>query len=479
MKRYTSLFFVLALILLAWSQIAWGQGEKDQIVLKMGTAIVTDHPFFAVVEQYNSENPDVEVILDIAPWSGDVWAALGTGLAAGNPPDIMRVSISGMGGQGALQSPLLIDVKPLLTDEEVADYGPGILNAVDIGDRYVLWPQDRDWGAGPVGNAKLFADAGVDLEKIRADGWTFDEFRDACRKMTNESEGVYGFTLAAPNLAGLFAELAHRAGAPDGSGNNGFQMWGNEWLVRGEPALKAAQLIHDLIYVDKCVPEEITGITDHMQLYYAGKAAIVPFWHGIVGAIEAYNNGVETGDIVGEKADFDPLVLPYPYDPDTGSNGNVARTTGLALFRQDPYKGDEHTQNVVDFVRWLTSPTNLAIYANWEGTIPAKESAYPEATQLSNPEIVHWAEWGSTHAWVQSWPIGHPVNVFSTLGAAMTSLANNELTPAEAVAQVIADVEEMLANWVAENPDLAEEWATPPPGWPDNYLTTLGELESM
>ena len=113
----------------------------------------------------------------------------------------------------------------------------------------------------------------------------------------------------------------------------------------------------------------------------------------------------------------------------------------------------------MDFVRWLTSPSNLAIYANWEGTIPAKESAYPEATQLSNPEIVHWAEWGSTHAWVQSWPIGHPVNVFSTLGAAMTSLANNELTPAEAVAQVIADVEEMLANWVAENPDLAEAWA--------------------
>ena len=232
----------------------------------------------------------------------------------------MRVSVGGMGSQGSLESPLLIDVKPLLTEEEIADYGPGILNAVDIGDRYVLWPQDRDWGASPVGNAKLFEQAGVDLEKIRAEGWTFDEFREACRMLANESDADYGFVIAGAQLAGLFAELAHRAGAPDGSGNNGFQKWGNEWLVRGEPALKAAQLIHDLIYVDECVPPEITGITDHMQLFYSGKAAVVPFWHGIVGSIAAYNNSVEKGDIVGEKADFEPLVLPYPYDPDTGTN---------------------------------------------------------------------------------------------------------------------------------------------------------------
>ena len=476
MKRYIFMFFVLLVIILPLSQSVLGQAEKDQIILKAGTAIVTDHPFFALVEQYNNEHPEVEVILDIAPWSGDVWAALGTGLAAGNPPDVMRVSVGGMGGQGSLESPLLIDVKPLLTEEEIADYGPGILNAVDIGGRYVLWPQDRDWGASPVGNAKLFEQAGVDLEKIRADGWTFDEFRETCKKLANESDADYGFAIAGAQLAGLFAELAHRAGAPDGSGNNGFQMWGNEWLVRGEPAQKAAQLIHDLIYVDECVPPEITGITDHMQLFYSGKAAVVPFWHGIVGSIAAYNNSVEKGDIMGEKADFEPLVLPYPYDPNTGTNGNVARTTGLALYRQDPYKGDEHTQNVVDFTRWLTSAENLAIYANWEGTIPAKDSAFPMTTQLDNPEITRWAAWGSAHAWVQSWPLGHPANVWGAVLAPLTALANNEITPEEAVAQQISDVDEILANWVMENPGLAEQWATPPAGWPDNYLTTLIEL---
>ena len=58
---------------------------------------------------------------------------LGTGLAAGNPPDVMRVSIGGLVGQGALQSPLLIDVKPYLTPEEIADYGPDIIAPTDIG----------------------------------------------------------------------------------------------------------------------------------------------------------------------------------------------------------------------------------------------------------------------------------------------------------------------------------------------------------
>ena len=91
-------------------------GPKDVIVLKSGTGVVTDHPFFAMVEEYNRTHPNVEVKLDIAPWSGEIWAALGTSLAAGNPPDIMRVSIGGLVGQGALQSPLLIDVKPYLTE---------------------------------------------------------------------------------------------------------------------------------------------------------------------------------------------------------------------------------------------------------------------------------------------------------------------------------------------------------------------------
>ena len=154
----------------------------------------------------------------------------------------------------------------------------------------------------------------------------------------------------------------------------------------------------------------------------------------------------------------------------------MARTTGLALYRQDPYKGDEHTQNVVDFTRWLTSAENLAIYANWEGTIPAKDSAYPMTTQLNNPEIMRWAAWGSAHAWVQSWPLGHPANVWDAVRAPLTALANNEITAEEAVAQQIADVDEILANWVMENPGLAEQWATPPAGWPDNYLTTLVEL---
>ena len=76
--------------------------DKDVIVLKSGTGVVSGHPFFKMVEDYNAAHPEVEVRLDIAPWSDEIWASLGAGLASGNPPDIMRVSIGGAAGQVAL-----------------------------------------------------------------------------------------------------------------------------------------------------------------------------------------------------------------------------------------------------------------------------------------------------------------------------------------------------------------------------------------
>jgi len=241
----------------------------------------------------------------------------------------------------------------------------------------------------------------------------------------------------------------------------------------------AAQLMYDLVYVDKCVPKEVTGLTDAMPLYYSGEAAITRYWHGIVGSIEAYNNLVEKGEVVGKKADFKPLVLPFPYHPD-GTNGNVARTTGLALFRQNPYKGDQHTENVIKFVRWLTSPVNLAVYANHEGTIPAKTSAFPYSTQMKNPELAQWAEWGRSHAWVQSWPLGHPFpGGFDAMNATLIRMLNDEISPKEAVAQITTDAERIIATWVQENPDKAKEWETPPEGWPENYLTTVGEMQKQ
>jgi ABC-type glycerol-3-phosphate transport system substrate-binding protein len=408
-----------------------------------------------------------------------VWAKLGTGLATGNPPDIFRVSMGGLVGQGGLESPLLVDVKEYMTEEEVAEYGPDVMAPITVDGKYVLWPQDVDWGASPVGNAKMFREAGIDLEKIRQDGWTFDEFREVAKQLTQDTDGdgeadVFGFAYAATSPGSLFVEFAHRAGAPDGSGNNGMQNWGNEWAIRGEPAEMAAQLLYDMIYVDGSTPKEVTGITDHMQLFYTGKAAIVPFWHGIIGALESYNKGVDSGEIVGEKADFEPLVLPYPYAKE-GLNGNVARTVGLSIFKQEPYKGDEHTQNVVDFVRWLQTPVNLAAYANFEGSTPAKAAAFPFTTSMKNPEILHWAEWGKSHAWKCSHPIGHPAGgIWDMMGVHLTAMLNDEISPKEASDRITADADQILADWVKDNPEQAEEWATPIEGWPECYLSTVG-----
>jgi multiple sugar transport system substrate-binding protein len=452
-----------------------GTGQKDVINLKSGTGVVTGHPFFAMVDEYNRTHPNVEARLDIAPWSDTVWAGLGTGLASGNPPDVMRVSIGGAAGQGALQSPLLIDVKPDLTPEDIADYGPDILAPGDIGGKYVIWPQDRDWGTCIVANGTKLQEANIDVAKIQANGWTFDEFRDVAKKLTKGT--TYGFGYSAGYATSAFLELVWRAGIPDGTANLGAYFWGNKFTFTGPDAVQALKVLSDLIYTDKATPKEVTGLQEHMPLLWSGKVAMINYYHGAVGEIRAYNAGIDKGEIKGEKANFNVILFPWPYDAENGGNLNIARTTGLALFKQDPYKGDGHTANVIDFVRFLTSPINLAAFANWEGTIPARTSAFPYSTQIKEPQISYWAEWAKKHA-VATFPYGHPAYGqidTDALTPGITAVLNGEKTPEQAVADWTPAAQAILDKWVKDNPDAAKEWATAPAGYPASFMTPLAK----
>lgn len=449
-----------------------GTGEKDVITLRSGTGVVTGHPFFAMVDEYNSTHPNIEVKLEMYPWANDT-TPLATTLAAGNPPDVTRQSIPGVAGSNALQSPLLVDVSKYLTPEEIADYGEDILGPPTINGKMVLWPQDRDWGTAIVANGKMLADAGIDVNKIHTDGWTFDEFREAAKKLTTAD--TYGFGFSNDYASSAFLELAWRAGVPDGNANTGPQFWGNKFDYDGPDSVQALSLIHDMIYTDKSIPSEVTGLKEHMPLLWSGKLAMINYWHGAVGEIKAYNNAIDKGEVQGVRADFPLVLLPWPYDPENGANVNIARTTGLAVFRQEPDKGEAHMQNVVDFVRFLTSPINLATFANWEGTIPAKTSAYPYATQLSDPQIAWWVDYAKAHS-IRTYPFGHPAfgPVWTdAMNAVYTDVLNDAKTPDQAVAEWTPAATTILDKWVADNPDLAKEWATPPEGYPE-YMFTPG-----
>lgn len=477
MKRAAASLLGAALLTTMVGGTAFAQ-DKDVIVLKSGTGVVSGHPFFKMVEDYNAAHPEVEVRLDIAPWSDEIWASLGAGLASGNPPDIMRVSIGGAAGQGALQSPLLIDTAQYMTDEEKADYGPAVIGSINIGGKQVIWPQDGDWGTQLVANGDMLKAAGVDVAKIQSEGWTFDEFREVAKKLTTED--TYGFGTSAGWASSLFLDLVWRAGAPDGSANMGAYFWGNQFDLGGEPALAVANLLHGMQYEDKSMPAEVTGLQEHMPLLWSGKVAMINYWHGAVGEIKAYNDSIDKGEVSGEKADFKVVLLPYPYNPATGgAETNLNRVTGFALFKQEPYKGDEHTQHVIDFVKYLTTPENLAAFANWEGTIPGKASAAEFSTMLEEDQIAWWADHARQHA-VFTFPYGHPA--YAQVGSDaidpnLTALLNDEKSPQQFVDDMTAAATPILEQWVAANADAAAEWATAPDGWPGIYLTPLAAAQ--
>jgi len=60
------------------------------------------------------------------------------------------------------------------------------------------------YGGVILANRTMLHEAGFDDEQIRRDGWTFDQFRDACRKMTRDLDGD-----GTPDTWGFGAALVH------------------------------------------------------------------------------------------------------------------------------------------------------------------------------------------------------------------------------------------------------------------------------
>lgn len=215
----------------------------------------------AVIELFNQENPDIEVVATQIP-SGEYWTKLQTSLPTGTGPDVFWMNRN---IPDYISADLIMDLTDLIerdgVDMSVYPQFSQDLYSRD-GSIYAI-PKDYD-GIGLFYNKAIFDEMGVDYP---TDGMSWDELLEVAQKTTGEYH--YGFI--AQNTGNVcYQNFIYSNGGRISSADN----IGCE--VNEAPAVEAIQYLHDMMYEYKVAPtyaelQEMKA-TD---MFAAGQAAMI------------------------------------------------------------------------------------------------------------------------------------------------------------------------------------------------------------
>lgn len=136
-----------------------------------------------LIAQFESEHPDIDVVLNHIPSAGDYEKNLATLIAAGAAPDVFfinNISMPGFASQGAFLS-----LADYADDAFLEDFFPGHLDAFRYQGDLMAIPRDIS-NLVLFYNQDLFEDAGVALPTA---GWTWDDFMAAAKALTQDTDG--------------------------------------------------------------------------------------------------------------------------------------------------------------------------------------------------------------------------------------------------------------------------------------------------
>ncbi len=144
-----------------------------------------------VLEGFEEKNPDIEVRYE--PISGTYMTLIQTRIAAGTPPDLF--TLSDVNAPDLIAAGVLMPLDEWIERDgvDLDDFYPNLLNAFRHDGKIYGLPKDYNT-LGLFYNKDMLAEAGVSPPQ------TWEELRDAARKLTDKSAGRYGLCLT-PDMA--------------------------------------------------------------------------------------------------------------------------------------------------------------------------------------------------------------------------------------------------------------------------------------
>lgn len=311
-----------------------------------------------VIDEFARRYPEIRVRTLLS--GPDPMQQMLTFCAGGKCPDVLMAweqTYAGLADRGVLLDlNTMLERDPVFAAELEADSVTALYDTFRFkGGQYALPEQ---WSGNFLYyNRKLFDDAGLRAPERWSDAWSFDDFLDICRALTERERsgrvGQWGFadTWVPYYSAGLFAI------------NNGAE-WTSPRTVPDRTAfaddafLEGVQFYADLAtrYEVAPTPADQQSIST-MDLFTQGKAALALGGHWRYQTFSA-----------AEELDFDITALPVGPDGH-GARSNIG-TTGLAISADSPRK-----EQAWEFLKFAAGPAGQAVVAESGLFVPAGKSA--------------------------------------------------------------------------------------------------------
>jgi multiple sugar transport system substrate-binding protein len=322
-----------------------GSGGGSTITVAHGYTDVEAKALGAQVDQWNKDHPKTKVKLQFNGGNDGALQKTVAGFTAGNYPDVGYEF--GSSAAELARQPKLVDLTSKVQAAGVNwdDFYPSERQAATVDGKVVGIPALVD-NLGLVYNKKLFQAAGVPEP---TENWTWQDFRDAAKKLTDASTHTYGWAYVndgSEDTVWRFLAMLWQAGGDLLNSDN------TKAAFDSDAGRIALQQLHDMAVTDKSVYLD-TGNGNYLNLFNSGKVAMM--WTG-------------PWDLSSINADIDYGVSILP-----GYQGNHETISGPDLYLLFDHSSSR-TDTAVKFVTWLTSPEVHLQFAIATGDLPLRKS---------------------------------------------------------------------------------------------------------
>ncbi|KQZ86131.1 hypothetical protein ASD56_07685 [Microbacterium sp. Root166] len=335
-----------------------GGGEDgDAVTLQfqsLSDQPATQEAVAAIVDEWNAENPDVQVEIVQAGWDG-IYDKLITQFTGGTAPDIIHFEAASI--VPFAEDGYLADISDLVDPELQGDISEGIWESVTVEDQVIGYPSTMQ-SYMVFANTDLLEAAGVEVPTGETMSW--DELQQIAQATTTGGTYGLGWGLGSPTAAMMSLSLGFGGGYFEGSGEDAT-------IEVGENELAVPERIHEMAYTDMSLdPTSLTQSgSDVLASFYGGTIAMT-----VQGSFQATNiaNDAPEG--------FNWTVLP----PLEGSEGAMqAANPQTYSINID----SEYVEESADFMNFFMSADNLASVAFADALIPSSGAAQAEVETLA------------------------------------------------------------------------------------------------
>ena len=327
--------------------------QEDTIVI-MAPPVTGDYAELLAgwIDGFQKEYPHLKVEVISTAWD-DHSSKLSTMALSGEAPDIAEVSYGAIGTY--VEMGVAMDVKPYLPEGALEDYDQNALDYMTLDNTLYGLPLYLTIQALG-GNRQMMTDAGVDVDKVQAEGWTYEEFLKAIE--TGTKGDTYGFVFA--NAAVATGDFVSIFGV--GAGITANFTKDLKYAYTSENMKTLLSSVETMVS-SGWMPNYAVEAGQRLVMLETGNAMItgkaMPLFEN---NINKNNAGIATGEAVEGSVEVEYAFLPVP-TMEGVTESCFGTVDGMIMLRNNN-STEEHLKNVGLFLNYICSGQRAADTVN-------------------------------------------------------------------------------------------------------------------